>query len=212
MTRRILILGHGQQTRLAALGQPKQFLPISETETIVARTIRLASPYGEVSLWAPLLKPWTELSAQVWSVARPGDSLARSIYKSYPLWQQGATILLGDVVFSKRLLDRMHLVHSSVPLVFGRRGVNSWTGKSYGELYAIVVPHADAAAFLFGALPLAGKLWDVLAALGQASTAMGSASMFFREVTDYTDDIDTQDDVDVILPKLRSFAAAEEPS
>ena len=108
-------------------------------------------------------------------------------------------------MFSKRLLNRMSLVHASTPLVFGRRGANSWTGKSYGELYAIVVPHADAAAFLFSHLPMVGKLWDVLALLEQAG------SMFFREVTDYTDDIDTQEDVDVILPKLQSLAAAEEP-
>ena len=212
MARPILIMCHGQGMRFAGLphlqGLPatKQFIPIAdgpEAESIIGRTIRLAAKYGEISVWAPLHEPWISLPAQVWSVARPGNSLVGSLRASYPLWCRGATILLGDVVFSHRLLERMHLVQSIWPLVFGRHGENSWTGKRYGELYALVLPNVDAAGYLKENLPLEGKLWDVHNALARQS------SQFFREVTDYTDDIDTQDDVEYVLPKLKQFVAEE---
>lgn len=209
---RVLIMAHGAQERFESypLGC-KALLPVgSDGESILGRTIRLAAPIGEVVVWAPLNGVIDQrCGTQVWSCARPGDSLLAQLRTTYPLWQRGGLILLGDVVFSKRLMQRMAIVRSSIPLLFGRKGTNTWTGKTHGECYAVVVPHSEAASFLLESMPSEGKLWDLLAALG--ATAHGGASQFFREVTDFTDDIDTPEDVEHILPVLCRLVAEESP-
>lgn len=210
---RVLIMAHGNQTRIDhPRGRRKARLSIDgseDGETIIDRSIRLAAPIGEVSVWAPLDGSYADCDAQIWSCARPGDSLAAHLRTAFPLWQRGALILLGDVVFSARLMQRMAMVRTSIPLIFGRKGPNTWTGKSYGECYAVVVPHRESAEFLLEALPPEGKLWDVLASLG--NTSHDGSSRFFREVTDFTDDIDTPEDIDHILPVLRRLIVEEKP-
>lgn len=198
----LLIMAHGQQSRLMNGSVLKQLLPLGH-ERILDRTLRLVGD-RQVTVIGP---PTLDVSGcTVCSTPDPGENLVAGIDRCRALWEKTKTttvFLLGDVVFSQATLAKILACNRLA--VFGRRGANSFTGKAYGELYALVVPFDDKRIVSQYVVDLqrdatkAGRLWDLLERLGDVLV----------EVADFTDDIDTDDDVKNILPKLRQLVSTE---
>lgn len=196
----VLVVAFGKQERIKTFdGRPKHFLPCGD-ELILRRTIRLLShagvrvgwcgPHEWQTGWLQGLE--TENRTTAWaSSARP---MARNIVEcGYPGEQ---VVLLGDVVWSIAALCRVlePVPKRERPVFYGREGANLYTGKGYGELYAVrckpseLEPHQEI-----------NRLWLLKDATGGELV----------EINDWTDDIDTQQDAAVRLPILSEYVRAD---
>jgi CTP:molybdopterin cytidylyltransferase MocA len=227
VTTAVFILAAGAQTRLVGvLDHPKGLLHLGSTalpsgETIVERTARLAKTWftEDVSLVIPPdVISWQILCTRhnLHRVIAPGDHALPLLDRVRGLldgWRSSTPdcfiFLLGDVVYSEATLGGpvFDAAHNHRLALIGRRGPNFVTGKTWGEVYALVVPVLTGpfVVSVIDYLKEQGnnlKLWDLTEALGTAH---------FVEVdpSDFTDDIDTPEDLEHVLPKLRAAVAAE---
>lgn len=197
----VVVMAHGRQERLPELAIPKHCLSLG-VETILERTLRLVRELGagRVGLCAPKNTvsrlPLASLRGVRWRPATdPVGTLIESMQAAALSPVLDAQLfLLGDVVWSRPALTRVMTVSRDAPEFFGRTDPNPFTGKMYGELFAVRVDPTELAPHLGCAM-----LWALKAAL--------HAPMV--RIVDWTDDIDTPEDLAERLPKLREFAAAE---
>ena len=213
MSHHIVILAQGDQHRLAGLGHPKHLLAISDTETIIGRTFRQLGehfPGAKVILvcdGAPIWKPYTPAEVEMVTLA-PATCLCQRIWQTTPLWGDGTTLLLGDVAFSHRALERLSIANR---LTFiGRRGENRVTGCAYGELFGLTAPFLEDRIALRDALRPSlwaftpGRLWDLLDLFNYDDPLVDLGP------NDYTDDIDSPHEIEEALPRLRAAVARDD--
>jgi hypothetical protein len=180
----IVIMAHGRQERLPELGSlPKHQLSLGH-ETILERTVRLAHEFSEGRLrrCAP---------AHRRTLSEPPCATLIEGMRAAAFEEPGPQLfLLGDVVWSRASLERVITDKRDAPQFYGKNEPNLFTGKMYGELYAVRVDPAEL-------LPHLGcaSLWALKAAL--------RAPMVL--IADWTDDIDTPEDLHERLPKLCEF-------
>ena len=223
----IFILAAGHQDRMTGrLDYPKGFLRVGgDGESIVARTVRLARACGAAeillvvsSISSSVVTSAAYLRLGITHVIPPEDDCARvsvldRVRGLLDGWRGSEpdpfVFLLGDVVYSAATLARV-LATTRLALV-GRRGPNPVTGKASGEVYALVVPaRAVPAAVnlidlmrLLSPPPPVPKLWDLAAALG-------TPHFLAVPEDDFTDDVDTEWDLQNVLPRLREAVCDEE--
>lgn len=132
-------------------------------------------------------------------------------------WGAGTAILLGDVVWSNGALDIVLSAIGKPWRFLGKAGANAWTGKAWGEIYALTVSAADAGRITqaAGAVHAAGarspKLWDLYDALRgrmplDQPLAVREVDQQFTEIADWTDDIDTPHDYAAVLRAMKTAA------
>lgn len=195
MRHQILILCAGDGVRWNNyLGCPKQLVPIRgipllertvavcrrfvpDRPTIVAVDERLQLP------GLPFLSP----ARRRWIV----ETLAGTA----EWWAQRTVALLGDVFYSERAIRRI-LEHPGDLVFFGRRGPSYYSGKRYGEIFALswrtdvgkevrrALAHTVAKAEHGGS----GKLWDLLKVCREI---FGGHWGLWHEIKDETEDFDS---------------------
>lgn len=224
--RPIIVLAHGSQTRMGDLSTPKQLLLLDGQESIVARTLRQCRRIAAdrpLVVVAPRTDAWRE--AGVWLRDRSGSAigwvhldgdagqLVDGIHRLAYLWPDGATFLLGDVIFSNYALKLALEDEGSFIQIVGRTGVNRHTGRRWPELFAMDVPAADVAALtailerIRARQPARAGLWQIYAELtGIVGTAR---SAWLIDPADWTDDLDLPEDL-VHLPALARAALSDD--
>lgn len=215
---KIVIMAHGDQTRLRGLDRPKQLLELGNGETIVARTMRQAQrtwPLDDVRIVAPATDQWRYAAGSaLYSLNYPGRSLLENITEImlHVFPYDDLVFLLGDVVFSNEAMVTMSYKSSSDSLhFFGRRGGNAVTTKEYGEMFGVSVPTGSARLLFWKHLrrvqdnpALRQNLTEVLNSLEDVGSSL------LVPIVDFTDDIDNEHDLKWVLPALQA-AIAKEP-
>lgn len=213
MITHVIIMAQGEQTRLAKLDRPKQLLPISDTETIIGRTLRMVServtgPKTVVCAGGGL---WKTLPAWLCTQQVTRAEITHGLANTKGLWARDRTIvLLGDVVYSPHALD---VICSARQLTFvGRTEPSNITGKKWGDVFGLVMLDRDHATVGDALRPelwqvTSGKLWDLLEALVHEKRGVHGGLFTDLGPDDYTDDIDTPEDVELVLPRLRAAVA-----
>lgn len=200
---------HRIQHLLGTPGMPlfKQLLPISDSETIFSRTCRqlFAAGVDQVSAVAHWHSEWIRacVDGRIPFLFQddPGGSVVGAIHHYRNLWGGSVLIVLGDVVFSNRAVWKM-VVFEQRTSFFGREvGANPVTGKVNSEIFALRIAQKDHTLFLEAMSEPTWrrhpdtKLHDLRLKL------LGVVPFF--EISDYTDDIDTEEDYVKRLPLLK---------
>lgn len=207
-----IIMCQGNQQRIGhLLDGPKQLIKVDDRETIFGRTVRLARAAGVARIVAVVheLPQWPPACglAGVESYVQqdPGGSVVGAIMNLREFWGDRTIILLGDVIYSTSAIRT--IAASSGPAFFGRRGRNPVTGKRFGELFGLAFSEPDRGR-LDQETSAPGwsrhqdtKLWNLLEKVTPAWPLV--------EISDYTDDMDTQDDYVKRLPIIREAAAMD---
>lgn len=204
-----IIMAQGDQHRIQHLLVPpglpsfKQLLWISGTQTIFSRTCRqlLNAGVDQVSAVAHWHSEWIRACVDgripFLSQDDPGGSVVGAIRHYQNLWGSSILIILGDVVFSNQAVAMMVGWNPSQSMFFGRSAFpNPVTGKSHSEIYALRIVKDDHILFLNA---MADSNW----CRHQDTKLHDLRGAFqFVEITDYTDDIDTEEDYVKRLPLL----------
>jgi hypothetical protein len=185
----VLILAAGESVRWQG-DTLKQLMPFAG-ETVLARMIRQAEPYAEVTVISH------EPDIQAASAGRYYDPpnhrwLVETLLSTVILWDPRTVVLLGDVIYSDEAIQTIMSCDKNVT-VYGNRA----------ELFALSFTEACVArvqAVLGQCLVDAhksglGKLWQFYRAFcGFPLNAAYFEERIFRMIDDYTDDIDTLED------------------
>lgn len=207
-----IIMAQGQQQRVGhLLNGPKQLIPVTREETIFERTVRLlrASKVDHIVGVVHGFPQWVEACSRAGVEMRiqndPGESVVGAIVNVQDLWQDQTLILLGDVIYSTVAMHAM--VGSSGAVFFGRRSENPVTKKPFPELFGLTFSTEHQPRLLYETSNPGWrrhpdvKLWSLLERMTPGWPLM--------EISDYTDDIDTEDDFVKRLPILREAASKD---
>lgn len=208
----VVIMAYGKQERLSGvLDYPKHFLLLDDApfgtlqNTILDRTVRqLRDELGVtyLTICAPLDSPGYPKLAHNYACtigAVDADeqglitNMARATLAEFR--KHDVLFLLGDVVWDPEDLRRVVLDRHPGPLFYGRYR-NPFTQKEHGELFALKMRPRELEAFAD-----AKTLWDLHARIGGHTP--------LRLMNGYTDDVDTQEDIELRLPILRRLVAEE---
>jgi len=205
MKAEIFILCAGRGSRLPQLRAPKQLTPVADS-TILGRTlglltetafapVTLAIPKGNHALRHAALVSRTVRVLEIEASGSIGETIERAVETSHT---EDLIFLLGDVCWSRRALG-LFLLAATEPraVLYGRLGPSSATGKSHGEIFALSAGRSWLRALPLGAVQ---RLWN-FRALG--------ARMVEAPSDDWTDDIDTADDLERIVPRWNAFIGAQ---
>lgn len=140
----------------------------------------------------------------VFTLTSPGNILD-GIQQLLLTSQEDDIYLLGDVIFSRKLLSSI-LSHTETSYsLWGRKDRNEFIGKEAGEIFALTVCQAWKP-LVFEQLKylkhLATKLW------GFYNHEMYAGE--FRNVDDWTDDIDSPEHYEQFYEKINEFAKADD--
>ena len=193
---RIVVLAQGRSSRLPG----KHHLHVGG-EAILGRVLRLAAEISDdVVLVARCVPEYVQYDAAIYTDERPAGNTLDRLWNTRHLWGGEAPryhqslVLLGDVVYSPEALRLAAAEpHPGRVTFVGRTQTNRCTGKVGAEIYAlrlgvaaglIVRQHLEVAE---RRLSRGGKLWGLREDL--------AASSAWRETDDYTDDVDTMEDL-----------------
>lgn len=212
---RALILCQGNGSRLThAIDRPKQFLEVNG-ETIIDRMVRLLRENGvsriSVAAVADVWKSWSSSSGVPLSpLAALERTIARTIWSQRCSWDyDGETVvLLGDVIYSKGCMRKIVEPWKGLS-VFSREGRNPYTGKCYGEIYAVRIGPEGRRLMEFYC-PEFERLG--IGSIGFTCSTLRDLIHDCRRVwiDDWTDDIDTEADL-TNLPAFTRFAREDDP-
>jgi len=213
----VFVMAQGQQQRIGHMlgvnGLPawKQLLKASETETILSRACRLFLEDGVDTVIAvihwhhELVNACMDKTLPFIVQRDPGPSVLSGIYNMRHLWGSRTIIALGDVVYSRETVRRM--VSDRSFKIYERSGRNETTGNPYPERFGISFGrehHAE----LLSVLERPdfrshgdSKLIDLKEPLG--------GHMTVESISDYTDDVDTEEGFREWFPILREAAARD---
>lgn len=196
----IFIMAQGNQARMgAALATPKQLLEVNG-EPIISRTIRLLGP-RPFFVVAEANDHWRALDhpTPILTLPSQGNYLVPGIMACKQFWTDDTLFLLGDVVYSKAVLDRILIEQTRALLIWGRTKPNPVTKRSWPEMYALRFGPGGANRITEQAAACK-TLHDI-----REKVSGGSE---FQEVSDYTDDIDWPKDLET-LPALSEAVRQE---
>lgn len=122
-------------------------------------------------------------------------------------------ILLGDVAWSHDSLSRVCCERPEDIRFYGKLGANRFTGKPWGEIYALSAPsraleHFSASLRNCACADPAARLWDLYGAvsgttpLSRDPHPLWPQTPWFSEIEDWTDDIDRPVDYRNLLRAL----------
>lgn len=117
----------------------------------------------------------------------------------------GTVYLLGDVVFSKDLLNQILSHKEDKYTLWGRKGKNRFTGKAAGEIFALT------ASVEF--MPLVRQQLNHVKLFENKLWGFYNHRMFcgyFMDVFSWTDDIDSPEEYEQFYNKLNSLATLED--
>lgn len=181
-------------------------LEITPGETILARTVRLVRELtaGRVRICCPVFWPgikWSTIQSvdAEWVLPAPGESPTLIDNMRAARFDYSETLfLLGDVVWSRAGLRHVfaHVPRAGHPVFYLRPGVNAATGKDWGETFAFCCEWNCE-------LPPAVSLWMLARAFAHHCERVAMPE------GDWTDDIDTPDELKRFYPKLGALAAGD---
>ena len=206
-----IIMAQGQQQRVQHLLVPplpafKQLLQFFDTETIFSRTCSHLFGTGVEMVAAVVhwhsewIRACVDNQIPFLSQDDPGGSVVGAIYHYRKLWGTSILIVLGDVVFSSQAIRTMVTTDPSQSAFFGRHGPNPITGKSHWEVYAVRICLDGRRRFLEA---MADPTWRRNADTKLHDLVRALPSIPFVEISDYTDDIDTEEDYVKRFPILK---------
>lgn len=201
----VILLCAGQQSRLAHLGYPKQMIAVAG-EPILLRTVRLVRevadrPICVATSGGPLSDVCREHGLSECLVTE--RSLWRSLERVMRVqrWDQ-ATALLGDVCWSRRLLRYWMQSCSQRPTLYcARLCASTVTGKPYAEHFAVQCTTADLRR-------LDTRRFNNLRDAARTNV-FGGHRAIEQPWDDFTEDFDTPEDVERIVPLLSELVALE---
>lgn len=212
-----VVLAQGDQTRLPDLSRPKHLLPLVADEPIVSRTLRqlhATFPLALTVVVAPQGDTWKQL-ADGHSVAHVTCEDAPSVLhrlvqvlRAVPL-NHHLVVVLGDVVFSSAAVMRLH-AHGPFVKFFGRRAASEITRKPHGEIFAVGVPVGQRMTLLRQIEDVIERAPETLNLWALFHSSPVHEGFEWIEVDDYTDDVDSKDDVQRVLPILRACATRDD--
>jgi len=187
MITNILIYAQGEGTRFPG----KHFKTIRGVP-ILERTVDILRGYtDQVTVIGPDTENYQRLDCALYTQPDAGKGLLDGIFNTFHLWKYGSIILLGDVVYSRQLIETM-LTGARPFIMYGRTSANPFIGKSHTERFGLKVC-APQAEYLYNKLDWIyrsvndGRLWRLY------NRCQGV--MDWHECEDWTDDVDTLDDL-----------------
>jgi CTP:molybdopterin cytidylyltransferase MocA len=208
-----LIMAQGNQERMGtSITYPKQLLPIG-SETIIGRTVRLLRSLGvaDIVVVARHVPTWTQFAAmhkvELQTLPETGTGAAAGIWRSRHLWTDpDLAVLLGDVVFSRAVLSSVVAGEGLDFHIWSRgRDQNPVTLRSAPEVFALRLSGDGKERYCSFAASCEAN--GTLYTLHLVQETLGGGRRI--RVIDYTDDLDTPEDIDT-LPRLNAAVAAEE--
>jgi SAM-dependent methyltransferase len=195
---RVFLLAFGHQQRLAHLRAPKQLLDVSRGEEILERTIRQVRrtwPQSEIIVVAPHEPIWIEFATRhMIPLATPtirGETVVETIRQLAP--DGGDRLfLLGDVIFSDAAFRIMKGTSGSA--FFAREHESRITGRP-GEFFGLY---------------LGPEQPPITLELGRLRDLHAHLQLPLIEIDDFTDDVDSPDDLAGPLDAIRVAVAYEE--
>src|SRR3990167_4773488 len=182
----------GQQQRIGHLLKgPKHLIPIQGDETIFNRTVRLIREVsGQVRIvavtsgeapWAPAI---ARAGCEMYVQPDPGGSVVGAIRNVEFMWSDRTVVFLGDVVFSKLLVNRMLDELHPAGRFFGRAtGGNPITGKLFPEIFGLSLDRGCADKLILETQDRGWrhhqdtKLWGLMARMGWPIRAISPQSL-----------------------------------
>jgi len=203
----VILLCGGQQQRLFDLGYPKQLIRVAG-EPILARTARLVrSLMSDVEIYVAAAADGTLSGTcrehDLVECVVPHEPMllnVQRVMESQGLEQ--ATVFLGDVCWSRSLLAKWLDECSNRSTLFcARLGPSAVTGKAYSEHFAIHctlsdLHRLDARRFF--------RLEDAA-----RTNVFGAERLVAQPEGDFTEDFDTQEDVQRLVPLLSALVLEE---
>lgn len=227
----ILIMAQGEQRRLSKLGYPKQLIELAG-ETIIARTIRLVNEIVNAVeihehiavIGHPVITEALRHQRHVitMTLGDPGKCIVDGLAATESIWSpiDCKTVLLGDVVYSRDAIakifaDRHRLVFSGTSDLSESTGETfSMTWNADGEMKELLRTcpcRVRKKGELVGG-HLRRLLWHAMRRRRARNDPRVSwARELYIPIDDWTDDIDTPDDLR-FLPKLDARIRAEATS
>jgi len=213
-------MAQGDQHRIQHLLTPpampsfKQLLRISDSETIFSRTCRqlFAAGVDQVSAVAHWHSEWIRACVDgripFLSQDDPGGSVVGAIHHYQNLWGDSVLIVLGDVVFSNQAIQIMVGQGPRTSEFFGRQeAANPVTGKVHPEIFALRIVKDHHATFL-GATSEPTWRRHPDTKLHDLRMKLFGIIQFF-EISDYTDDVDTEEDYVKRFPLLKQSVSED---
>jgi hypothetical protein len=202
----VLILCAGEQRRLRELGYPKPLIRVAG-ETLLHRTVRLLREQSPAPIvvvdYVSCLKPVCE-DLGIGHQDIDCGALLLSAERAMRLQGfESATILLGDVCWSRALLGQfLGECATRSTLMCARHGASEVTGKPYSE-------HFGCNAALEDLRRLDARRYFCLADAAR-NNVFGLDRMIEQPKTDFTEDFDTFSDVNLLVPLLTSLIMRQE--
>ena len=239
MSTQAIIMAQGGQTRLPSLaGKPKQLLQLEKYgASIIERTIRmLIARDVDVAVIGPaamvgLARVDRGRVVTVGTLENPGNTVIKGLAQipltiSNPTFQR-TLILLGDVVYSRAMMDLLVGCYSpplEAPIVAGTPNLTSATGEVFGISFRFgwanqineFVRTTKAPPFTeYQPGQLRKLLWQLQCQdPDRAIRSLGASGIpskkYFRSIEgDWTKDIDTEKEMRTLLPVLDQKAWEE---
>ncbi|MBU8873714.1 NTP transferase domain-containing protein [Reyranella sp. MMS21-HV4-11] len=215
-------MAQGSQTRMRGhIDGPKQLLRLGRGTSILGRTVSLLRQSGihDILVVACSSPAWARFcetyGVALLSLDEPGDTLLDGIYRVRKHWSETAAnmFIMADVIFSRRC-SKLLIAPTNWYFV-GRIGPNELTGRPWDELFAFACASnrvADLRSLLRKpsvrrrqcSATGFGKLWSLYQLIKETEPRR----LKFSDPKDFTDDIDTPDDLKM-LPILARAVAKE---
>jgi len=207
-------MAQGKGSRWGNPELPKQCIPIGG-RPLIDRTLEMIPSNFDVTLIAPgdtLPYIATDRKFNYRYFLDPG-SLLKGIWlcrEGLNFQLDNVLILLGDVIFSRRMANYIFSKNWEEITLFGRIGGNKTTGKDASELFALWLPAHETENF-FKELKLVwislhesgkeGKLWNLSREFGYKIRTLND---------DYTDDIDSPQEYEQFYEILNEAAIKDD--
>jgi len=221
LNKQVIILAHGAGSRWENSGTIypyKQLIPIGGIPNI-SRTIEMCYQNGisHVYMIAPPVQEFydvipmnipkgSKFSHQC--IKEPFGSIIQGIMTLRHLWMGvDTTFLLGDVIFSNRVLNASINKSKDGLVIYHRTGENKFTGKRVGEIFALSLSSSPTIQKLFHDTMLKllekrdAKLWDLYY---QTLSHENVSRVEFSDC--YTDDIDSPQEYEQFYSALEREA------
>lgn len=196
--RRAFILCAGDGSRWNNyLGVPKQLISFNG-ESLLDRTVRLLRNNGIYDIVCVARDPKISTSNMPTFFPDRYGCLSETVRSTSPRWTAQTIILLGDVFFTRRAIQRICTSDRRI-MVFGRPWASHLVHCNHGELFAMCFSNTDYHHILRATQAVCelaltgarGNLWDIYHTLANIPYNSGrSESRFFTVIDDITNDFD----------------------
>jgi hypothetical protein len=201
----VLVLASGEQNRWEKTGKPgprKQLLPLNG-ETIIERIIRQCRDRGADPIVVTHHGDIMEERGAIFLPVRDRRWTVETLLSTAPHWRERTVILLGDVIYSKAVIDRIYKCRDPIR-VFGNEleifglsfSLDMWSDVS--KALEVAIGHAEN-----GGPGKLRKFYQAYCGLNLDSPDMEKTIIdWVCHITDYTRDVDTPEDYATLRLKV----------